>query len=588
MPSTCHSWRILPKNNGRILLFDSLTRKHPLAAVLGRSRGALIAVAIFSAGINLLVLTGTIYMMQVFDRVLTGQSRSTLFFLTLLALFMLSIYGVLELVRSRILVRIGTWLDAFLSPLVLARGLESCVSGQQSSHSGLRDLNNLRNFVSGPGLLALLDAPWVPIYLVMTFFLHPLIGVVTTLSVIILFTTAALSNYVNARNLHAANALGARNNMLLHAAFRHAPMADGMGMLSAVVRRWYLGNAEILAAQQEASDRMGLVTAATKFFRSSLQIVILAVGAWLVLNHELTAGGMTAASIIMSRALAPVESAVASWKQIGAAAAAWVSIGRLLQQGKLHAGTMRLPRPAGKLQIDGVSHVVEGSSTPVLFNIHLEVQPGEVLAIIGPSGAGKSTLAKLIVGLSQPTRGCVRLDGADMFTWDRTDLGPQVGYLPQEAGLLPGTIGDNIARLQEDPDASQVVKAATVAGVHDLILRMPGGYDTELIDGGANLSGGQKQRIGLARAVFGNPALVVLDEPNSNLDSVGDHALNETIRTLKQLGTTVVIVAHRPSLMRHVDQIAVLDEGRLQMFGPKTAILAKLQAPVDLQTAKAS
>ena len=562
-------------------------KSHPLTHVLGRSRRAIIAVAIFSAGINILVLTGTIYMMQVFDRVLTGQSGSTLFYLTLLALFLLSIYGVLELVRSRILVRLGTWLDHFLSPVVLSRGLESCVSGDKTSDEGLRDLGSLRQFISGSGLLAILDAPWVPIYLIISYMLHPIIGIITTIAALLLFGTAIVSNIVNSRELARTTDQAATNNLLLRTAFRNAALADGLGMLGAIVRRWYAGNREVLGAQQQANDRMGLITAGTKFFRSALQIIILGTGAWLVLEHQMSAGSMTAASIIMARALAPVEAAVASWKQILGAANAWARLGDLLARGKLHSGIMSLPRPSGHVHIDNLSHAMPGASRPLLLNIELEAQPGEVLALIGPSGAGKSTLAKLAVGLAKPSRGCVRLDGADLFNWDRAELGPHIGYLPQESELFPGTIRDNIARMQEDPDPEKVLEAARIAGVHDLILRMPDGYDTQHVQGGAKLSGGQRQRIGLARAVYGKPALVVLDEPDSNLDAPGDLALNEAIRTMKESGSTIILVAHRPSLMRHVDKVAVLDEGRLHLHGPKAAILAKLQRP-DSTLAKAS
>lgn len=562
--------------------------QHPLTNVLMRSRTALIAVAAFSAGINLLVLTGSIYMMQVFDRVLTGQSKSTLFFLTLLALFLLTIYGLLELARSRILVRLATWLDQFLSPLVFSRGLESCVSGQQNTHAGLNDLASLRNFISGAGLTALLDAPWVPIYLLVTFLLHPLIGLVTTLAVFILFGAAVLAHVVNTRQLESSSAQSRANNLLVHAAFRNAALADSMGMLGALVRRWRDGNAQVLGGQQAAHDRMGLVTAATKFFRSALQIVILALGAWLVIDHQLSVGGMTAASIIMARALAPVEATVGSWKQICAAAAAWKSLGELLRRGKLHAGTIRLPRPKGRLHVDGVTHIPDGATRPALLGVTLELLPGEVLAVVGPSGAGKSTLVKLMVGIAQPTRGCVRLDEADMFLWDRSDLGQHIGYLPQTVELLPGSIQDNIARMQEDADPARVIEAAKVAGVHDLILRLPEGYDTQIVGEAANLSGGQKQRIGLARALYGNPALIVLDEPNSNLDSVGDEALNQAIHASKQLGATVVIVAHRPSLMRHVDKVAVLNEGSLHVFGPKASVLGSVARVSEIPTAKAS
>jgi ATP-binding cassette subfamily C protein/ATP-binding cassette subfamily C protein EexD len=290
----------------------------------------------------------------------------------------------------------------------------------------------------------------------------------------------------------------------------------------------------------------------------------------------------------MARALAPVEATVASWKQICSAATAWKNLGELLRRGKLHAGTIRLPQPKGRLHVENVTHVPDGAARPALLGINMEILPGEVLAIVGPSGAGKSTLVKLMVGIAAPTRGCVRLDDADLFLWDRSDLGQHIGYLPQTVELLPGTIKDNIARMQEDADPARVIEAAKVAGVHELILRLPEGYETQIVGEAANLSGGQKQRIGLARALFGNPALVVLDEPNSNLDSVGDEALNQAIHSAKQLGSTVVIVAHRPSLMRYVDKVAILNEGGLHMFGPKAKVLGAVQRVSEIPTAKAS
>ena len=560
---------------------------HPLSPLLARSKRTLIAIGLFSAGINLLVLTGTVYMMQVFDRVLVGQSGSTLVYLTLLALFLLCIYGFLELVRTRILVRLGTWVETFLSPLVLSRGLESCVAGDKNADDGLQNLARVRQFISGPGLLALLDTPWIPIYLALSFLLHPLIGIITFCATLVLLGLALLSQIMTARDLARAQDKTNGNALLLRTAFAQAGMADGLGMISSIVRRWYGTNLEALAIQQGANDRMGLITAATKFFRNALQIIVLGTGAWLVLEHQLTAGGMTAASIILSRALAPVEAGVASWKQITSAHAAWLALGKLLQRRKLHDHSMPALRPQGVLRVENLSYAPQGSQKPLLLNIDLDAQPGEALAIIGPSGAGKSTLAKLIVGLMSPSRGHVRLDGADLFAWDRNDIGSEIGYLPQEAELFPGTISENIARLSNEPDSEKVLEAARHAGVHDLILRLPDGYETRVAAGGLPLSGGQRQRIGLARAIYKNPKLLILDEPDSNLDAQGDQALNETIHRMKKLGTTIILVAHRPSLMRHVDKLAVLDDGRLHLHGPRDAILARLQRH-DSSLAKAS
>ena len=560
---------------------------HPLSPLLSRAKRAIVAIGLFSAGINILVLTGTIYMMQVFDRVLTGQSGATLFYLSLLALFLLSIYGFLELVRSRILVRLGTWVETFLAPVVLSRGLESCIANEKSSDDGLQNLAKIRQFISGPGLLALVDAPWVPIYLALSFMLHPLIGIITFCAAVALFGLAILSNRLTARDLDKAQVKSGKNAVLLRSAFAQADLADGLGMLNAIIRRWYGANLDVLAIQQGANDRMGLITSATKFLRNALQIIVLGTGAWLVLQHEMSAGSMTAASIILARTLAPVEAGVAAWKQILSAHAAWLSLGRLLERKKLRDVSLALDNPKGVIKVENLSHLVDGHEQPVLLNVAFEARPGEALAIIGPSGAGKSTLAKLIVGLSRPSRGHVRFDGADLFAWDRAEIGAHIGYLSQESELFPGTIAENIARLAQNPELPKVLEAARMAGVHDLILRLPQGYETRLIQGGINLSGGQRQRIALARAIYDRPRLLVLDEPDSNLDAQGDLALNDAIVAMKKAGSTVVIVAHRPSLMRHVDKVVVLDQGRMQMHGPRDSVFARLQSP-DSSLAKAS
>lgn len=552
-----------------------------LMPLLTRAKRAIIAVGLFSAGINLLVLTGTIYMMQVFDRVLTGQSGATLFYLSLLALFLLTIYGFLELVRSRILVRLGTWLETFLAPVVLSRGLESCVASEKSTDDGLQNLAKIRQFVSGPGLLALLDAPWVPIYLALSFLLHPLIGMITFGAAVVLFGLALLSHRITARDFDHAHQKSAQNSMLLRAAFSHAGVADGLGMLNAIVRRWYSANLDVLAIQEGAHDRMGLITASTKFFRNALQIIVLGTGAWLVLQHQMSAGSMTAASIILTRTLAPVEAGVAAWKTILSAHAAWLALGRLLERRKLREISLPIQQPRGLIKVEGLTQVLPGSERPLLHNLNFEAQPGEALAIIGPSGAGKSTLAKLIVGLSQPSRGHVRFDGADLFSWDRAEIGAHIGYLSQENEFFPGTIAENIARLSDTPEPEKVLEAARMAGVHDLILRLPQGYDTRLAHGGVNLSGGQRQRIALARAIYNRPRLLVLDEPDSHLDAQGDLALNEAIVQMKKAGCSIILVAHRPALMRHVDKVLVLHDGCQHLHGPRDVVLSRLQNPAS-------
>jgi ATP-binding cassette subfamily C protein/ATP-binding cassette subfamily C protein EexD len=347
-------------------------------------------------------------------------------------------------------------------------------------------------------------------------------------------------------------------------------------MGATLARRWDVGNAEMLALQAGASDRAGTLGAMTKSFRLMLQVGILGLGAWYVLQAELTPGGMIAASIILGRALAPVEMAIGAWKQMMGAREAWTRLSGLFAKAPLHPDTMPLPRPKGHLAVEGVSWSPPGVRLPVIKGVSLKVEPGEVLAVIGPSAAGKSTLARLMVGIGQPQIGRVRLDGADVFSLSRDTFGAYVGYLPQDVELFPGTVRENIARM-EDGDPDKVVAAARMAGVHDMVLRLPNGYDTEIGEQGAMLSGGQRQRIGLARALYGGPVLLVLDEPNANLDATGEEALTGAILAAKRQGTTIVLVAHRPVMMTHVDKIAVLSDGQLQTFGPRDEVLAQMR-----------
>ena len=483
-------------------------------------------------GINLLVLTVSIYMLQVYDRVLPGRSVETLIYLTIIAAGALAAMGALEVMRSRILVRLGIWIDRTLSPTLFGRGLENTLRGLPYRTEALRDLATLRAYLGGAGIMALFDAPWMPIFLVFIFLLHPFLGFLALGGAVVLISLALTNNALTAENLKRANIASTKGYQDAEAAFRNAEVIDGMGMAPALMRRWDAVNADVLRLQAQASDTAGLINACTKSLRMFLQVAVLGLGAWLVLRQELTAGSMVAASIIMSRALAPVEQAIASWKQTTSARDAWKRLSTLFQLPPLHPPSMPLPRPKGYLTIENVIYTPAGARHPVLRGISLSLVPGEALAVIGPSAAGKSTLARLIVGLAQPQHGFIRLDGADVFAWNRHHFGYYVGYLPQDVELFPGTVRENIARM-DDGDPSHVVAAAMMAGVHDMILRLPNGYDTEIGEQGAILSGGQRQRIGLARAVYRRPTLLVLDEPNSSLDASGEEALNRAIAAMK-------------------------------------------------------
>jgi PrtD family type I secretion system ABC transporter len=543
---------------------------------LSRCRRGLVAVAGFSMVINLLMLTVPLFMLQVFDRVLTSQSTQTLLYLSLIAVGALILLGLFELMRSRVLVRIGSWVDRVLSPIVFKRGLDNALVGSAYRTEALRDVGVLRGFLGGGGIMALFDSPWVPIYILVIWLLHPMLGAFALAGAVALFVLALVNHLLTHRKLAEANAAASKNFRGAESAFRNAEVIDGMAMGSALARRWDAGNARILALQAGASDHAGTLAAMTKSFRLMLQVGILGLGAWYVLQAQLTPGGMIAASIILGRALAPVEQAIGAWKQMMGAREAWRRLSELFARPPLHPDAMPLPRPRGQLAVENVSWSPPGMRVPIIKAVSLALEPGEVLAVIGPSAAGKSTLARLMVGIGQPQIGRVRLDGADVFSLSRDSFGDYVGYLPQDVELFPGTIRENIARM-EDGDPDKVVAAARMAGVHDMILRLADGYDTDIGDQGALLSGGQRQRIGLARALYGGPALLVLDEPNSNLDSTGEEALNSAIAAAKENGTTVVLVAHRPSMMAHVDKIAVLNAGQLQSFGPRDEVLAQMR-----------
>lgn len=547
-----------------------------LQEAFARSRRALWAAFGFSVAVNVLMLTVALYMLQVYDRVLTSQSTATLFYLTLLAVAALSLLGLFEVLRSRILVRLGGWLDRLLSPSIFNRGLERTVVGAPYCTGALRDLGSLRSFLGGAGVLALLDAPWVPVYITVIYLLHPTLGHFALGGAAMLLLLSFAGQRLARNPLSKANAAQSEAMLCADAVFRNAEVVDGMGMGIALSRRWDRNNAELLVAQMRASDTAGTVAGITKSFRLMLQVGILGLGAWIVLQGQLTPGAMIAASIVLGRGLAPVEQVTAAWKQVAGAHAAWGRLAALLGEPQLRPRGMALPRPKGRLVVNDVVYLPSGARVPSIKGISFAVEPGEVLAVIGPSAAGKSTLARLLVGSGRPQAGRVRLDGADVFTLGRDTFDQYVGYLPQQVELFPGTIRENIARMHEG-DPVKIIEAARMAGVHEMILCLSAGYDTYIGEQDAMLSCGQRQQIALARSLYGQPALLVLDEPNAHLDSAGEEALNRAIREAKTMGTTVVIIAHRPSLMVHVDKVAMLNDGQLEMFGDQGAVLARLQ-----------
>ncbi len=550
-----------------------------LRAALRASRGSFLFVGLFSLFINLLLLVPALYMLQVYDRVLASGSNTTLLMLTLLAVGLFGVMGVLDLLRSRILVRVSARLDLSLNSRLFRAMFDANLRGRRGNNAQpIQDLTTLRQFLTGNGLFAFFDVPWIPVYLAVLFLLHPVIGWVAVAGGLILIALAVANEYATRTPLKQANALAVLGGNLVAGNLRNAEVLESMGMLASVHGRWLTRHREVLQLQALASDRSGLLSNLSKTLRITLQSVILGVGAYLAVQNIVTPGVMIAGSILMGRALAPIDQLIGTWKGFLNARSAYGRLHELLATVPERALAMRLPDPRGELALDAVVATPPGSQRVVLRQVSFRVAAGEAIGIIGPSAAGKSTLARVALGVWPPVSGKVRLDGADITQWDRDALGPHLGYLPQDIELLDGTVGENIARFGA-VDPIQVVTAAQRAGVHEIILHLPQGYDTPIGEGGAVLSGGQRQRIGLARALYGNPRLVVLDEPNSNLDDQGEAALIRAIVQLKAAGTTLLIITHRPSLLNGVDKLLVLREGVVETFGPRDQVMARFTRP---------
>lgn len=553
-----------------------------LSDALRACRGAFLAVIFFSFFINLLMFVGPLYMLQVYDRVLMSRSESTLVMLSLLALGLLLTYGLLEWIRSRVLVRVSGRFDYIMNERVFGSVFRQGVlvpGGGQAQ--ALRDLDMVREFLSGAGILVLSDAPWAPIFVATVFFLHPVLGYVALAGAVAILVLALLNNLLTTAALRDATRENIQSNTYITATLRNAEVLEAMGMAGGVRDRWAKQHGAVLGLQSRASDRSGLVLSLSKFVRMGLQVAILGAGAYLAIIQEITPGMMIAASILMGRGLAPVEQAVGQWKAFTQTRIAYQRLRDFLAAVPVPTRRISLPDPKGELDVQGVLVVPPGRSgaqNAVLNGVGFKLHPGQVLGVIGPSGAGKSTLARVLVGVWPIVSGSVRLDGAQLAHWNRDELGPHIGYLPQDVELLGGTVAENIARFGK-LDSDEIIKAAKKAGVHEMVLRLPQAYDTQIGPGGQSLSGGQRQRIGLARALYGNPALLVLDEPNSNLDSEGEVALAAAIKQLRDEHKTVVVISHRPALLSCVDKILVLKDGRMADLGDRDAVLARFAKP---------
>ncbi|MFG1432365.1 type I secretion system permease/ATPase [Xanthobacter sp. V2C-4] len=549
---------------------------------------AFAAVLIFSFFINLLMFVSPLYMLQIYDRVITSRSETTLIGITILAALLLLVCALLEMLRSRIFVRAGILFDRKVADPIFDAVHRGNLHQPNGAHAQcLRDIDSLREFVTGPGMIAFCDAPWFPVFVAAAFMLHPWFGYIAIIGGAIIVSLTLLNEFMTKKHLEKASQSSLEAHQCAQATFRNTEVLQAMGMLHALRARWSRHHGSVLCWQASASDRVGIIVALTKFSRMLLQTAILGVGAYLVIERQTSPGTMIAASILISRALAPIEQVVASWKGFVTARGALRRLSGLLDVAGPPEQRMALPRPAGRLNVEAVTAAAPGTKSIILRNVSFALDAGESLGIVGPSAAGKSSLARVLVGVWPVMAGAVRLDGADISHWDPQQLGRHVGYLPQDVELFPGTVAQNIARFQ-DVDDQAVITAAEMAGCHDLIQRLPNGYNTQIGEGGAVLSGGQRQRVGLARALYGTPSFVVLDEPNASLDSAGEEALLLCLQKLKAKNTTVVLVTHKLNTLSVTDKILVMAAGTAQSFGERDKVLAQMRGPRIVPGAPAS
>lgn len=534
----------------------------------GALRRALLPLAGFSLGINLLMLTVPLFMLQVFDRVLASGSEDTLRVLLVIALGALLALGLLDAIRARMLGRIGGWIETRLGGELLAASQQAALASGNGTVQPLRDLQAVRAFFTGPAPLPLFDAPWVPVYLAVLFLLHPLLGWLSLAGALWLLALAALNEFATRSRQRRGGQAGFVAMRQAETVLRHADTVEAMGMLPALADRWGGTHGESVREHARATSRSQWIASLSRFSRLVLQVGILSAGAWLVIGDLLTPGGMIAGSILMARALAPLEQSIGAWRSLVAARDAYGRVRAQLAAAAPHRESMSLPNPVGSLACEGLVYGHPGATTPLLRGLDFCVGPGELLGIVGPSGAGKSTLLRLLAGNLVPRAGSIRLDGMNLAEWTSEARGPYIGYLPQEPCLFAGSVGENIARMAQG-DGAAVVAAARLAGVHDLILTLPAGYDTRVGEGGLPLSGGQRQWIALARAVYGESRLILLDEPNANLDAEGERALVDALAGLKRAGRTLLVVAHRPGLLQHADRVLLLREGVGQLLEPR-------------------
>lgn len=545
-------------------------------AALLRYRSLFWVIALFSGVINLLTIVPAIYMMQVFDRVMASRNETTLLMLTILALGLFLLSSLVEWVRGQVMIKMSAGIDLDLGERLFGVAFQKSLKEQNANPAQvLSDLTALRQFVTGSALIALLDLPWMPIFLIATGLLHPWLGMFTLLGALIMFALALWNEHATRKGLAEANQISVQSAKYVNSTLQNAEVIQAMGMLDNLRQRWSAMQRKLILAQAVSSDKGAMIATSTRFVRTAWQSLAMGLAMLLILDGQISGGVMMAVGFLISKAMQPAEQAISSWKQLDGAKASYQRLCTLLDEFPKRAAPMALPKPTGAIRIERLMVTPPGSKQAVVNGIDLVLNKGEVLAIIGPSASGKSSLARAMVGVWPAAHGSVRLDGAEISQWAREAIGPHLGYLPQDIELFAGSVADNIARFG-DVDSEHIIKAATLAGIHQMILRFPNGYDTLLGPGGMGLSGGQKQRIGLARALYGEPSLVVLDEPNSNLDDAGEAALVKAISELRANGTTVIVVTHRPNVLAVVDKLLVLQDGTQKLFGPRDAVLKAL------------
>ncbi len=563
---------------------------HPLHPLLARHRLAFVATGLFSLVVNLLVLTVPLYMLGVFSNVLTSRSAETLLVLTVGAAIALLVQGLIDLIRARLLARTAITLDAKLTPALMAATLRQAGTAGHRSAQPLRDAAELRGFMTGSAVFNFFDAPFAPIYLLVVFLLHPLLGTVTLIGALTLVGIALLNERITRRPIDEALQAGRRAQAQADEFTRHADAITAMGMVGAATDRWRAGNDQALLRLARGAETAATMRTLARLVRTLLQIVLYGVGAWLYLDNRLMVGAIVASSLLSARALAPLEGLIASWRATRGAWQAYRRIRALVAQDAARPSSTatRMGSPTGRVEVDQIVVPSPEGSRMLLRGVSFALQPGEFLGIVGPSGAGKSTLVRTLVGLHEPRAGKVRLDGFELAAWDRDELGRGVGYLPQDVQLLRGTVHENIARLRSD-DAQAMASAAGLAGLREVVATLPRGFDTAIGEGGTHLSAGQRQQIGLARALYGTPRLVVLDEPDAHLDGAGEAALGRALEIVRKAGATLVVVTHRPGLLRQADKLLLLRNGAVERFGPAAQVMPSLGpiAPSRLNAAAA-